>query len=66
MKSLYHGTVAANCKMRGKLTRGLSCMCCVLQNFTPSERVKEANKEIRDYGKEEKDSTSTCTEYLHI
>jgi hypothetical protein len=41
-------------------------MCCVLQNFTPSERVKEANKEIRDYGKEEKDSTSTCTEYLHI
>lgn len=46
MKSLHHGTAAANAKLRGKLTHGLSCRCCELQNWKWRERLKEADLEI--------------------
>lgn len=49
MKSIRHGTAAANSKLRGKRTRLLSCRCCMLFNPKWEERVKEANKEIRQY-----------------
>ena len=48
MKSIYHGTAGANAKLRGKKTCVLSCQCCVLMNIKDAERIKEANKEIRD------------------
>ena len=46
MKSIHHGTAAANSKLRGKREKVLSCGCCVLQNFTERERIKEADAEI--------------------
>lgn len=49
MKSIYHGTAGANSKLKGKLTKSLSCGCCVLQNFKWSEKVKEATKEVKDF-----------------
>jgi hypothetical protein len=52
MKSIRHGKAAANSKLRGKLTRLLSCGCCVLFNAKWSERVKEAKKEIKKGGAE--------------
>lgn len=50
MKSIHHGTAGANAKLRGKLQRMLSCGCCVMQNFRPRERWKEAQKEITSFG----------------
>lgn len=47
MKSIHHGTAGANAKLRGKLTRLLSCKCCMLQNFKYKERIKQLNKEIK-------------------
>jgi hypothetical protein len=47
MKSIYHGKVAANAKLRGKKFKLLSCKCCALFNPKWKERVKEANKEIK-------------------
>ena len=49
MKSIHHGTAGANAKLRGKREHLLSCGCCVLQNFTASERWKEAQHEIEMY-----------------
>ena len=53
MKSIYHGTAEAlplaNAKLRGKKTYVLSCQCCVLMNIKDAERIKEANKEIKQY-----------------
>ena len=49
MKSIYHGTAGANAKLRGKKTCVLSCQCCVLMNIKDAERIKEANKEIKQY-----------------
>jgi len=48
MKSIYHGTAAANSKLRGKKTKRLSCGCCDLFNPKWDERIKEAKKEIRN------------------
>jgi hypothetical protein len=53
MKSLHHGKAAANSKLRGKLQKELSCGCCCLTNFTRSERVKEAKREIKDFNPKE-------------
>jgi len=47
MKSIYHGTAAANAKLKGKKYKLLSCKCCVLFNPKWEERVKEAKKEIK-------------------
>lgn len=49
MKSIYHGTAAANCKLRGKKIRILSCRCCVLIDIRDGVREKEKNKEISDF-----------------
>lgn len=49
MKSIYHGTAAANCKLRGKKYKLLSCRCCSLFNPTVEVREKEADNEIRRY-----------------
>ena len=49
MKSIRHGTAGANAKLRGKLTHLLSCKCCMLFNPKHEERVKEANREIKEY-----------------
>lgn len=47
MKSIHHGKAGANKKMRGKLSATLSCRCCDMYNWKWSERIKEANKEIK-------------------
>ena len=47
MKSIPQG--AGNCKMRGKLTKQMSCGCCQAVNFKWNVRVKEALKEIRQH-----------------
>lgn len=49
MKSIHHGKAGANAKLKGKKTCTLSCGCCSLQNFTESERIKEADKEILEF-----------------
>jgi hypothetical protein len=49
MKSIYHGTAAANAKLNGKTTHLLSCKCCMLFNPKHKERVKEAEQEIKDF-----------------
>jgi hypothetical protein len=52
MKSIYHGTAGANAKLRGKKTCVLSCQCCsaaLLMNIKDAERIKKANKEIKQY-----------------
>lgn len=49
MKSIHHGKAGANAKLNGKKTCTLSCGCCSLQNFTESERIKEADKEILEF-----------------
>lgn len=49
MKSIHRGKIGGNIKLRGKLSRMLSCQCCDVFNFKPSERVKEAKKEIRNF-----------------
>ena len=48
MKSIHHGKAGANGKLRGKLTKCLSCGCCDLQNWKWRERLKEANREIKE------------------
>lgn len=53
MKSIRHGTAGANCKLRGKLTKNLSCGCCQLQNWKWTERIKAANQEIKQFIKQE-------------
>ena len=50
MKSVPQG--AGNSKLRGKLSRSMSCGCCVMENWKWRERVKEANKEIYSVFKE--------------
>lgn len=50
MKSLPRPLSVGNVKLRGKRQKGLSCGCCVAQNFKWSERVKEAIREIRQGG----------------
>ena len=47
MKSIHHGTAAANSNLKGKKTLLLSCKCCVLFNPKWEERVKAADKEIK-------------------
>jgi hypothetical protein len=37
-----------NVKLRGKSTKMLSCGCCDVVNFKRRERVKEAEREIRE------------------
>lgn len=49
MKSIYHGKAAANCKMRGKKFKVLSCGCCALINLKVDFRKKEAENEIKSY-----------------
>ena len=49
MKSIYHGTVGANAKLKGKKTALLTCGCCMLFNPKHDERVKEAKKEIKEF-----------------
>jgi hypothetical protein len=49
MKSVHHGTAAANCKLKGKLTQRLICGCCDLYNWKWQEKVKLANQDIRYY-----------------
>lgn len=49
MKSIHRQGIGGNVKMRGKLTKILSCKCCDMVNFKPQERVKEAKKEIKEY-----------------
>jgi hypothetical protein len=46
------GGAAGDIKMNGKKTKDLSCRCCVLFNFKWSKRIKEAQKEISDFKKE--------------
>ena len=48
MKSIHHGKAGANAKLKGKLTKSLSCGCCCMQNFKWQERLKEAKKEIKN------------------
>lgn len=56
MKSIHHGKSGANAKLNGKKTCNLSCGCCVMQNWKESERIKEANKQIREYVSEKNDN----------
>ena len=48
MKSIHHGKSGANRKLHGKLSLSLPCKCCEMINWKWSERIKEANKEIRE------------------
>lgn len=48
MKSLHLRGVAGNCKLKGKKTKMLSCGCCDVQNWKWRERLKEAQREIKD------------------
>jgi hypothetical protein len=52
MKSIYHGTAAANSKLRGKKFKVLSCKCCVLINVKEDFRIIEAKKEITNFKRE--------------
>lgn len=36
MKSMRRGGIAGNVKLRGKLSKTLSCRCCDVQNFKPA------------------------------
>ena len=47
MKSIHHGKAGANAKLKGKLSKDLSCGCCTMHNFKWQERIKEAKKEIK-------------------
>jgi hypothetical protein len=47
MKSIHHGKAGANAKLRGKLTKLLSCGCCMMQNFKHSYLVKCKKQEIK-------------------
>jgi hypothetical protein len=49
MKSIHHGTAAANSKLRGKRSKLLTCKCCSLYNFKHDERVKEAKNLIKEF-----------------
>ena len=53
MKSLYAGNVPGNMKLRGKLTKACPRGCCTVRNFKPAERVKEAEKEMKEYAPEQ-------------
>lgn len=57
MKSIYHGTAAANSKLRGKKYKLLSCRCCSLINIKVEVREKEADNDIRRYKQEVHDVT---------
>ena len=37
------------CKMRGKRTKLLSCLCCVALNLKNEIREKELDKEVKDF-----------------
>ena len=45
---------AGQFKLRGKKHRHLTCGCCTLENWKDDCRKKEAEKEIKQYSKEEK------------
>jgi hypothetical protein len=49
MKSIYHGTAAANAKLRGKKFYPLSCGCCVLINIKDDVRKQQAKDEIKSF-----------------
>lgn len=51
MKSIYHGTAAANCKLRGKKYRLLTCRCCALINVKDEVEDRRTRKEIEDFKK---------------
>lgn len=53
MKSIHHGKAGANAKLKGKLSKDLSCGCCTMQNFKWQEKVKEAKKEMKAIKMEE-------------
>ena len=55
MKSLSIRAVAGNAKLNGKLSKLMSCKCCVVTNFTWRERWREAKKEIKRIIKGERD-----------
>jgi hypothetical protein len=48
MKSPVQRGVPGNVKMRGRKTRLMSCLCCEMIDFRWDQRIKQANKEIRD------------------
>lgn len=47
MKSLHIRDFCQH-NLKGKLTKLLSCKCCMIQNFKWKEKVKQANKEIKN------------------
>jgi hypothetical protein len=51
MKSIYHGTAAANCKLRGKKFHLLSCRCCALINVKDQVEDRCTRKEIDEFKK---------------
>jgi hypothetical protein len=53
MKSIHHGKAGANAKLKGKLSKSLSCGCCFMQNFKWQEKIKEAKREIKNINMEE-------------
>lgn len=48
MKSIHRGNIGGNIKLRGKLSRMLSCRCCDAYNFKPGYFRKLAEKEAKN------------------
>jgi hypothetical protein len=48
MKSMSQGGIAGNVKLRGKLSKTLSCRCCDLRNFKPAYFKKLAEHEMKN------------------
>jgi hypothetical protein len=57
MRSPVYGARAGNVKCNGKKTKLLSCYCCMMINCKWEQRLKEADKEIRDEAKTDRQGT---------
>jgi hypothetical protein len=57
MKSPVFGARAGNVKMRGKKTKLMSCLCCCMIDCRWEQRIKEAQKEMRDETKADRQRT---------
>jgi hypothetical protein len=57
MRSPVYGAKAGNVKCNGKKTKLLSCQCCMMINCKWEQRLKEADKEIRNEAKTDRQGT---------
>jgi hypothetical protein len=52
MKSLGHQSGGGSFNLKGKLTHGMTCLCCVMVNFKQKILKKEHKKEVNFYKRE--------------